>query len=266
MKKIKLNNISGRSKLLSAYVDEKTIEFINGIAIVKAEFFIKYRYLKKQPKKLYSSYGLINENYEELFGNNPSSIEKLLMFTNQNTQIKRIGNNDFLIIIHFEGYNRDIVKNIHIRLIDGVPTLINLLDDWMETSNKDIIIIGGVTKRLYNIDTDKFITPELSYIKESEKDEGVFDCIATVSSDDAKEPFAIKENLFFKIDSEGKIITPVISSIREAEAALEENIEDLLMHSKQDLNYKVKSAKYLVSSLDESVSLNLQRIKQNRAL
>lgn len=264
MKTIKLNReILLRNYIISAVTDEDKAVFKNGVALVEAEVIVN-NYDATPGKKTIKRFVLVNENFEEVYGKNGSEsfLERNLMLNGFNLSADRLSDNDYIVLVDCSDGDRYWKENRHIRIIDGTPVLINKLGTWERTSDDNILIVGCITKRLYNISTGKFITPELKEIKESEI-QGIFDVIASVSSD-TKDPYKISENVFFKINSEGKKITFAVSSVYGVDDELArddfDDIEDFLNVCKTRLNAIVlENQKSMHFLQEEAIKQELNR-------
>ena len=224
MKSIKLNEVNYlRDEIISAEIDDTNLVFRNGIAVVKASITIGNFCTNKSH---YVCCGLINENYEELYKDKSNLFERNLMFMPFNKSIVRCGNNDFIVEVSCRDDNRIWTEYRHIRIVDGVPTLINRnLGGCQKTSFENIVIAGYRNKTLYDTNEGRALTPPLMKIEESQE-EGIFNVVAKIEVDSS---YCV-DYLFFKINSEGIIVSRVLSSISASKFLTESytSINDLL--------------------------------------
>ena len=221
MKNINLskNENNRRRNVIASVVDEKDIEFINGVALVPATISEVDCFDKKIT---YTAYGLIDEDFNEVYSNGlydgttSSLAECSLMFFQCNQSAIRCGENDF--VVEVAGYSEEekITKYLHIRLIEGVPKIIGYLPGKArKTGYEKYITVGheGFVS-LYDFTEAKYITPELFSIKLSPVNKNVFDVIARVTIDDPDFPNKLGyiEYLFFSINLKGERVTMVRSS------------------------------------------------------
>ena len=247
MRTIKLNEVNYlRGKVISAEIYDTNLDFRNGIAVVKASIVTLDFYRKKGH---YESWGLINENYEELYEDENNLFERNLMFMPFNENIVRCGDNDFIVEVTCRDDNRIWTEYRHIRIVDGVPTLINRnIGGCQKTSLENTIIAGFNNKTLYDITEGKKVTPSLTKIEESEE-KGIFNAVAKIQTEDSY----CTDYLFFKVNRKGIIVSRVLSSL--ANGFLDESyisIDDLLSKRQAQLNMISDSFKRTLDSFINS--------------
>ena len=173
LKIIKNDNYYGSHDMWSSdaaiYIDEKEVNFINGIAAVNACVI----YNKKS--RVWACSGVIDENYNEYFNTKNKYGEELvitrnLMFYGYNSEILRVGENDFFVKVKLGYYDsgayRFIIK--HIRLNEGKLELINgdIGANYEKTSSNNLLITSdlfGENKRLYDVSSGQFLEDKKIY-------------------------------------------------------------------------------------------------------
>lgn len=209
-----------RSNNLVMNVDEEQVHFINGIAAVNATV---HGFRTKTGSEIYS--GIINEEYQEVFDDEVQYGDigaiRHLMFLGYNTNILRCGENDFVVTVRQgdEYHCRYAYK--HIRIMDMKATLINEdIGEYIKTNDGNILITGGLFnqhgKKLYNVIQGKHIGSGYSKI-DSIDGSNQFYVVKRVSSrtkenSKGEEDLCLTDDLHFQIDSNGHIISRVLSS------------------------------------------------------
>lgn len=203
----KLNEVNYlRGEVISAEIDDTNLDFRNGIAVVKASIATLDFYRRKGH---YESWGLINESYEEEYEDKSNLFERNLMFVPFNKNIVRCGDNDFIVEVTCRDDNRIWTEYRHIRIVDGVPTLINRnIGGCQKTSLENIIIAGFNNKTLYDTNEGRALTPPLAKIEESQEEE-IFNVVAKIEVDSS---YCV-DYLFFKVNRKGIIVSRVLSSL-----------------------------------------------------
>lgn len=206
MRSIKLNEVNYlRDAVISAKIDDSDLDFRNGIAVAKANITIS-DFCKHESH--YECWGLINESYEEVYEDKINLFERNLMFMPFNKSIVRYGDNDFIVEVSCRDDNRIWTEFRHIKVIDGVPTLVNRnLGGCQKTSLENIVIAGFRNKTLYNISEGTKVTPPLMKIEEFQEE--IFNAVVKIQAENSY----YVDYLFFKINKEGKIISRVLSSL-----------------------------------------------------
>lgn len=210
MKEIVLNEVSYlREGVVSAQIDESQVEFHNGLAVIKATLTYSSPICRA---KSYDCYGVIDENFHEAF-DDKLPYARNLMFLPYNAALTRIGDSDFIASVNCGDENMSFVQNRHIRLVDGCPMMVNEnIGVYQKTTNEDILIVGWKNKRLYSVSSGEFITPLFHDITQSSNSDNVFDVVVCNSSlENPKYP--LSDYYFFKIDKDGIIISPILSSL-----------------------------------------------------
>lgn len=230
MRNIKLKEVKHlRSEVISAKIDDADLDFRNGIAVANANITISFFGAQDS----YECVGLINEDYEEAYENKPNHFGQNLMFMSFNKEIVRCGDNDFIVEVSCRDDNRIWTEYRHIRIVNGVPTLISRnLGGCQKTSLENVVIAGFSIKTLYDTSEGKKVTPSLAKIEESQE-EGIFNAVAKIKVENS---YYI-DYLFFKINNEGMIVSRVLSSL--ANRFLDEPyiaINDLLSKRQAQLN------------------------------
>lgn len=159
-REIKLKGVDNhlRSFVVSAKVDENTVHFQEGVALVEAE--ITY---KKLNNKLgtYVRKGLINEKFEECFSAD-SFVAKDLMFLPCNQEILRCGPYDFITKVEKWNDCQRGVEFHHVRIVSGVPAIIRRdLKDVLPTDKESIVVTGH---QFYNVENGIFLTRQFSQV------------------------------------------------------------------------------------------------------
>lgn len=227
---IKLNDVGFfREKEISAEINDTNLDFRNGIAVAKANLTI---FAPCVQGTSYECVGLVNENYEEAFADKNNRFALNLMFMPFNKSIIRCGDNDFIVEVSCRDDNRIWTEYRHIKVINGVPTLINRnLGGCQKTSLENIVIAGFNNKTLYDTNDGKKVTSPLTKIEESQE-EGIFNAVAKIQIENSY----CTDYLFFKINREGIIVSKVLSSLENR--FLDEDYvaaDDLLSRRKEQL-------------------------------
>lgn len=224
MKEIKLNDVDYlRSSSCKTWVDENEVEFVDGIALVKVK--LSGRQWNGEPFS-HECFGLINEDFEELYDDSlDKKASRYLMFFGYNVNTLRIGKTDFLTSVKTADDGRSWTEHYHIRIIDGVPTVLNNLCKITTTNDPEIITDGHA---LYDVKTATFLTRRYSYIQQRPFDESgiptylVSDVVTSYDyrDDDPKRTFypinketGIVDSLSFVIDGEDRIISQIYSKV-----------------------------------------------------
>ena len=206
------------------------INFINGLGVATTSI------LPGSGEKLTEkpAIGIINEKYEEINLEGDDG----LRFRPTTLSISRYGEKDF-ITKSKSSLSEEEILHKHFRIENGKVICINNdIGEYKETNTKGILITQiGVFRKLYNIFTGK---ETHQYFNISETDQkGIFEvydivCATTKTNVDY-------DTLHFFIDSEGKIITKVISKrlgeldlnnenydskVKEIKTEMQKNIED----------------------------------------
>ncbi len=231
MREIKLNDVEYlRGKIISASVDEEQLEFKNGVALAKASITSRYYGGTKE----YECYGLIDEEFNEVYDDdekksgNDFRATRNLMFIGYNIDAYRFQENDFIIGVSCQDDALTWKEYRHVRIVDGAPTRINILyNKPVATSVLGVVISGGT---LYDINNGKVVASKLTSISEAENQPGVFDVTARIVLEQYKGRYELVDYLFFKIDSTGKIVSRVLSSLENGylEISPEVSVEDLI--------------------------------------
>ncbi len=255
MKKVNLSRYENnfRRHVVGSVVDEKDVEFINGIALVPATISEVDCFDKK---KTYTAYGLIDENFNEAYdGTAPNIAKRSLMFFKCNQSAIRCGENDFVVKV--VGYHEtEIVSEYrHIRLVDGVPKLIGYLHgESKKTEDERFITVGqeGCVS-LYDVTNAKFLTPELYSIKLSPVNKNVFDVVARIAIGGRDEPNGLEcvEYLYFSINFKGERVTEVRSSFVGGEGYINifgDSVASMLQIRKEELRIH---AEYFLNEINK---------------
>lgn len=225
MKEIKLNSVDYlRSGSCKTFVDENEAQFIDGLALVKAKS--SGRHWRSGEPFSYESFGLINENFEEVYDDSlDGRTSRYLMFLGYNVNTLRIGKSDFLTSVATADDGMSWTEHYHIRIIDGVPTVLNNLCEIITTSDPKVITDGHA---LYDVESATFLTQRYSSIQQQPLDESgiptylVRDRVTSYEyrEDDPKrimypinKETGIVDELSFVIDRTDRIVSPVYSDI-----------------------------------------------------
>ncbi len=142
----------------SLEVEETNLVFEGGFAI--AEATMSGTDMQFQPFT-YTCTGIITEGYHEAFDDIGQS--RYLMFVPNNKQIVRCGKNDFIVKVACENGESTTYEYKHIRVIDGIPTLMNKdIGGCTKTEDGNIITSNG----LYNPIKGEFLSSTHSYKSE----------------------------------------------------------------------------------------------------
>lgn len=238
MREIKLNNNRYLRGIINrAIVDESRLEFINGVALAEATI-VKVGYGKENA---YHCFGLIDENFQEVYSDDlRSDGERNLMFLKYNRKAERFSDNDYVVEVPCpDGENASWIEHRHVRVVDGTPTLINNIGGWPVRARKEGLVIAKTFYGwvLYDINNGVFITPYLVSIREAEDIDGLFDVTLKVALEDAINIYDLVDYLFLRIDSTGKIVSGVLSSLENGylEVSPDLSIEELAKNRKQCL-------------------------------
>jgi len=200
MKSVIIKNQSNSgNKIVNAEVDEESLNFINGIAVAKVKILYTSGYECHK-------FCIINENYEEAFtydGENDST--KILSLSNNNTNIERITENDFVVTSICSKGSHCTRKNCHIKIEDNIPKLIHTKFYNIKTTKcPNIIIVDG---RLYNVKIGNFITRKYYCIEEILNDKQEHNKFFVTDKLEIDNNFA--DYLSFVIDENDHIISPI---------------------------------------------------------
>ncbi len=242
MREIKLNDVEYlRGIVKRATVDESSLKFINGVALVEATV-VSERF---GGDNTFNCFGLIDENFQEVYNDkSPSVGGRNLMFLPYNIKAERFSDNDFVVEVPCsDGENASWVEHRHIRVVDGLPTVINKIGGWPVRTRKEGLVIAETFRNLvdgwilYDINEGKFVTPQLVSIRETEENGGLFDVTLKVALEKSKSRYELIDYLFFRIDSSGKIISSILSTLENGylDIASEGSIEELITNRKQYL-------------------------------
>jgi len=219
-KEIKLHKASylDRESVLAGILfpeEERKLEFRNGIALAEVVVY----YTDGDQEDCYHCFGLIDENFQEVYAAEKINIaERNLMFFEYNRKAERFSDNDYLVeYVHKKAMFGlpECVENRHIRVVNGVPTLIRVFDSWPVKTRKEGLVIIKTSDGfiLYDMIKGTFVTPELVSIKESEENTGLFNVTLRVTLEKSENKFEFVDYLFFWIDSKGQIVSSVLSSL-----------------------------------------------------
>ncbi len=235
MREIKLNDVEYlRGKIISASVDEEQLEFKNGVALAKANIVA----MQYGQKKAYECYGLIDEEFHEVYGDvkqEDFKAQRNLMFLRYNLSIERFLDNDYIVKVSCGADDDRLwIEYRHIRVENGVPKIINKISEPIKTKVDRLVICsysGGLC--LYDVSMGAVITPYLSSIKENEG--GLFDVSIRIKLGSRKDKYDLTDYLFFRIDSNGKIVSSVLSSLENGylDVSPEESTGKLVEKRKQ---------------------------------
>lgn len=270
MKEIVLNDVTYlRGKIASALIDEENVEFQNGLAVVKANIVTSYGCRISKP---YDCYGVINEDYHEAYddkGKVSGTQERNLMFLSYNRNIDRISTDDFIVEVSCGDEQMSYAEHRHIRIIDGVPTLIQKIGPYQKTSNPDLLITGWKDKSLYDVSKGCYLTPKVLEISESSTKPETFNVVARTSSQES-EKYPLCDYLFFQVDKTGTITSKVLSvlandSITASDLTI---IEDYVTFAENSLAERLKDFSDAVTAMQnsnnpEAPSEELKRSRKN---
>jgi len=239
MKEIRLNNIKYiRGNIKSATIDEEELKFINGVALVEATIVEN----RGGTDTTYKCFGLIDEEFNEVYADQSkiiSNMERNLMFFRYNNSAERFSDDDYIVEVACRADDRTWTEYRHIRIIDGIPMLINKLGGKpMRTKKEGLVIVDLLKwKVLYDINKCVFITPGLVSIKEADNNGDLFDVTARVTSESTKNDYELVDYLFFKINSSGQVVTSILSSLENGYLTISEacSTEELIKNRKQSL-------------------------------
>lgn len=251
MKRIILNGCSHlRGGIVeNATVDETKLEFRNGVAVAEAE--VKgVRVTPSWHPFSYTCEGLINENFQEVFEDKlPDSYERNLMFLPYNEKITRFGDNDFVVNMSCYEDGSWWEEYRHIRIINGVPTLVNQVAPCTKKINETLMIMGENKNTLYSIEQSKMLTPYVESIRESETYDGIFDVMAKVKPLDGENHLQLLDFLYFKMNAEGRCVSSVLSSLENDYIYPRSNIlvSDLLEERREGLASRAQAFEGMIN-------------------
>lgn len=224
MKQIKLNKVPYlRYENTEAFIEDENVEFINGVALVKA--ILKSSSKGGSQSSVYDAFGLINENFEEIYCDEKleGMASRKLMFLPYNKFLIRVDTDDYLSSVRVCDGDRTFDKYYHIRVIDGIPTVMQEFSQIMATHDPKFVTDGHA---LYDVMRASFVTRKYSLFESLpvEKDGVPAYLVSTEvssycypNSDTRWMPINIKtgivDNLTFVIDREDQIISPVYSML-----------------------------------------------------
>lgn len=208
-----------RTGIQKIEVDETNINFINGLAVVKATvycFEMEYNFGSYIPKTYtFTCEGIINENFEEAFqAKYETDINKYFIFRKENQKIMRFGPNDF--VVETEQINQHKVEKsfAHIRLINKEPTIINEnLKDFSLTSNENLAILDN---QFYYVAVAQYKGPKFKSLKECKDIPGEYiveDEIIIPKDPNDPHDYTIIDHLTFRMNKEFQITSYIYSSL-----------------------------------------------------
>ena len=211
MEEVKINDVSYlRSGVKSITYNPDEVEFINGIGVAKAT--IDFGRNEK-----YECYGLINEQWEEIFSDKETYAERSLMFLPYVKRITRISENDFICQIDCADDGRSWTELRHIKLIDNVAERMEVKIGSFELTDIPNILI--VNNCLYDINAAKYIShnyTKLNYVGEGEFI--VKDIVTSLeyelnSYKKKNEATAEYDYLYFRINAKDERTTEIFSQL-----------------------------------------------------
>lgn len=223
MKEIALKKVNYlRSNSCKATVDENNVQFINGVALVKAT--VTKEDWRSGNQITYESFGLIDENFEEVYDDTlDGKTSRYLMFLEHNKSTIQIGENDYLVSVNTGDVDRSWTEFHHIRINDGIPCVMNSFSS-LNTTNIPHLFTNG--HALYDVKQAAFLTRKYSSIEALPVDENseqlylVKDIVTSYEYPDGNELMipknketGIVDRLVFVIDSSDTIISPIYSEL-----------------------------------------------------
>lgn len=257
MREIKLNSVEYlRRNIISATVDEDQLEFKNGVALARAVVTSSYH------GKVYSCWGLIDEQFQEVYSDSQQEdfkAQRNLMFMEYNLGAERLLDNDYIIKVACGADNGTWIEYRHIRVVDGIPMTINKIGKYVRTKLDRLVICSWYDSfYLYDISTGKMVTPHLASIKETDENDELFDVSIKVMLENGN--CGLVDNLFFRIDSEGNIVSKVLSSLENGylDVAPEESIEELVQSRKQYIQEREEQFEKELKEFRESIGTTVK--------
>lgn len=261
MRNIRLNDVSYlRRTDVSAVIEEDNLDFRAGMAVAKA-------CISGSRQESYECFGVIGENYKELYDDSIKGNfgERNLMFLSYNRNIVRLSDNDFIVEVLCGDDGRSWTEIRHIKVIDGVPTLVNKnLGGCIKTSFDNLIIVGSGYRgyALYDVNKGITITPYLMSIKESYS--RLFEVATKVDCD----ALGQTDYLFFRLNEKGELVSEVLSTIENDFIDFDGTLEELLVtRGAMALEKAQELAKKIDGFLENKEFVNkyfsLQRKKKN---
>ncbi len=246
MREIKLSDAKDlRGTVVQATIDDENVEFINGVAVVEANIVTKD---DKGKTTNYNCFGLIDHLFCEAFGSSSreDASSRNLMFLRSNQKIYRVGNDDFLVTFYDrdEDENKINVKYRHVRIVNGNTILVNEEMKYpVKTSCDNLFIFKGMIEScLYNVSRGEYVSSTFFRLNESKNEPGVFNVIERISLSKGglrmgMVGFDLVDYLTFKIDSEGNLVSGVLSSLDNGLLSIDENvsIEQVIKDRREEL-------------------------------
>lgn len=224
--------------IINAEVEEETLNFINDLSVAKVKVTYSNQYSRNK-------FCIINKKYEEAFiYDNEKDSAKFLTLSNENMNIERVTENDFIVTSLHSNGSHCTKKISHIKIEDNIPKLIN--DDLYKTEVTkcpNIIISDG---QLYDVKKGLFVSRKYHHIEELLSDNKYHRFFV---NDKLKIDNNFTEYLSFVIDINDRIISPIYSEIEL----------DLYIEEIPKLEYeKIKEQRLL--------ELNKKRTKSNEII
>lgn len=128
--------------------------------------------------------------------------------------------------------------------------MINKLGKIIKTSHKNLVISES---KLYDITKGDFITPFLFDIKESNVNKNIFDVVVRVAIDEENR-YYYEYYLYFKINTDGKRVSPFLSSLLKGYINFNPNytVQELILERKEELESSQKSFTDRVNSFQNN--------------
>lgn len=209
MEEVKINDVPYlRTGVQSITYDPKSVTFINGIGVAKANIVFGRN-------EKYECYGLINEQGEEVFSDKETYAERSLMFLPYVQKITRVSDNDFIcqILCGEDGYTRTELR--HIRLEGNTAERVDVKISSFELADiPDLMIVNNT---LYKISEAKFVSNpylRLHYLGEGEF--SVKDVITSLECDGLKyknKDTAEYDYFHFRINQNDERTTGIFSKL-----------------------------------------------------
>lgn len=241
-------------------IEEENLEFIEGVAIAKANVYCysidsNFSSYKKPKHFTFTCEGLVTENYKEAFSmHSNKDPAKYFMFLEENRKIVRFGTNDFIVEHTNKVQGQLETRYTHLKIIYNKPFIVQEnRKNFSFTSLADIVILDS---QFYRVSASKFYGPSFLSIKEDVHKLGEFiveDKI--VIPQDNNFSYSITDILTFRMNQNLEVVSFVYSLIEERPIYFSAiNYEEIRMERKNQLLEKRNNCKEKTYSLERTYS------------
>lgn len=261
-KKYVKSNFSHKKIVLK---EGQNIKFNNGLALVHGvpEGVIFTSYGRQV-------YGVINEDFQEAeFGDIDYKTRCYLGFDYNNQNAIRIGENDF-IFEYVTDHHYNHCQYRHIRLINGIPTLVKRLPDTSMNDARPFVVTGhklfsgGIYQvfgeQVYDVSNLKHVTRKYSYLEAIPSDNSTPQEFYVSQEVKAYGDSGLTDRLHFKINTADQIISSVASELMQdwyfVANGLPINFEELVAKRAEELR--------VIAERNTSVISTLKRVTHNK--